>query len=139
MPHPKGNVKLSGDTHLPDAESDLDLDLEEDVSPIADLAGERTQPGRRATQARKAGVLTAGEEAGGMSAVMPAADDSRAEPPANQRSQAKAQPGRALVPVSKPWRVPDRRAGAFQPAQANSLALLGAGALALLLVVKLLR
>ena len=138
MPHPKGNVKLSGDTHLPDAESDLEL--EEGTSPMADLARERTQSGRRATHARKAGVLTAGEEAGAISAVMPAADDdSGAEPAANQRSQAKAQPGRALVPVSKPWRVPDGRASAFQPGQASSLALLGAGALALLLVVKLLR
>jgi hypothetical protein len=140
MPHPKGNVKLSGDTHLPDAESDLEL--EEGASHMADLARERTQSGRRATHARKAGVLTAGDETGAIGAVMPSVDDDGTsdEPAASQRpQQAKAAPGRALVPVSRARRVPDGRASAFQPIQASSLALLGAGALALLLVAKLLR
>ena len=59
MPHPKGNLKLSGDTHLPDAESELDV--EEGSSGLAELAKDRHQPRGAATRVRRAGVLTAGE------------------------------------------------------------------------------
>ena len=45
MPHPKGNVKLSGDLHLPDAESDLAV--EEGRTGREALAHERTESGRR--------------------------------------------------------------------------------------------
>lgn len=55
MPHPKGNVKLSGDTHLPDAESDLAL--EEGRTGLEALANERGQSGRAGGGVRKAGVL----------------------------------------------------------------------------------
>ncbi|MCD6078434.1 MAG: hypothetical protein K0R89_2372 [Ramlibacter sp.] len=55
MPHPKGNVKLSGDTHLPDVESDLAI--EEGRTGLEALAHERTQPGRAGGRARKAGLL----------------------------------------------------------------------------------
>lgn len=54
MPHPKGNVKLSGDTHLPDAESDLAI--ENGHTGMEALAHGRTQPGRPG-RARKAGLL----------------------------------------------------------------------------------
>jgi hypothetical protein len=54
MPHPKGNVKLSGDTHLPDVESDLAI--EEGRTGLEMLAHERTQPGRPG-RGRKAGLL----------------------------------------------------------------------------------
>ena len=54
MPHPKGNVKLSGDTHLPDAESDLAI--ENGHTGMEALAHERTQPGR-AGRARKDSFL----------------------------------------------------------------------------------
>jgi hypothetical protein len=54
MPHPKGNVKLSGDIHLPDAESDLAI--ENGHTGMEALAHERTQPGRTG-RARKAGLL----------------------------------------------------------------------------------
>ena len=55
MPHPKGNVKLSGDLHLPDAESDLAV--EEGRTGLESLATERGQPGRRGGATRRAGVL----------------------------------------------------------------------------------
>lgn len=55
MPHPNGNVKLSGDTHLPDAESELAV--EEGRTGLEQLAHERTQPGRPGGRARKAGLL----------------------------------------------------------------------------------
>ncbi|MGV3571077.1 MAG: hypothetical protein ACO1PB_10800 [Ramlibacter sp.] len=55
MPHPKGNVKLSGDLHLPDAESDLAL--EEGRTGLEALAHQRGQSGRVGGAARKAGVV----------------------------------------------------------------------------------
>ncbi len=55
MPHPKGNMKLSGDIHLPDAESDLAI--EEGRTGLESLAHERDQPGRPGGAARKAGLL----------------------------------------------------------------------------------
>jgi hypothetical protein len=55
MPHPKGNVKLSGDIHLPDAESDLAL--EQGRTGLEALAHERGQSGRVGGGVRKAGVL----------------------------------------------------------------------------------
>lgn len=55
MPHPKGNIKLSGDIHLPDAESDLAV--EEGRTGLAALAHERGQPGRPGGAVRKAGML----------------------------------------------------------------------------------
>ena len=55
MPHPKGNVKLSGDIHLPDAESDLAV--EEGRTGLEALAHERGQSGRVGGGVRKAGVL----------------------------------------------------------------------------------
>jgi hypothetical protein len=55
MPHPKGNVKLSGDVHLPDAESDLAV--EEGRTGLGMLAHERKQRGRPGGGARKAGLL----------------------------------------------------------------------------------
>lgn len=58
MSHAKGKLKLTGDTHLPDAESDLDI--EEGTSSIAALAHERDQRGR--PQVRRAGVLLAPQE-----------------------------------------------------------------------------
>ena len=57
MPHPKGHVKLSGDTHLPDAESDLEL--ERGRTGLAMLARERRATGRPAGGVRKAGLVTA--------------------------------------------------------------------------------
>lgn len=54
MPHPKGNVKLSGDIHLPDVESDLAV--EEGRTGMEALAYERTESGRRGG-VRKAGLL----------------------------------------------------------------------------------
>ena len=55
MPHPKGHVKLSGDTHLPDAESELAV--EEGRTGLESLAHERRRPGRAGGGARKAGLL----------------------------------------------------------------------------------
>ena len=55
MPHPKGNMKLSGDLHLPDAESDLAI--EEGRTGLESLAHERSRPGRPGGAARKAGLL----------------------------------------------------------------------------------
>lgn len=55
MPHPKGNVKLSGDIHLPDAESDLAV--EQGRTGLESLAHERGQSGRVGGAVRKAGVL----------------------------------------------------------------------------------
>jgi hypothetical protein len=53
MPHPKGNIKLSGDIHLPDVESDLAV--EQGHTGLEALASERGQSGR--TAARKAGLV----------------------------------------------------------------------------------
>lgn len=55
MPHPKGNLKLSGDLHLPDAESDLAI--EEGRTGMESLAHERSRPGRPGGGVRKAGLL----------------------------------------------------------------------------------
>lgn len=52
MPHPKGNMKSSGDIHLPDVESDLAV--EQGHTGLEYLANERSS-GR--TVARKAGLL----------------------------------------------------------------------------------
>lgn len=53
MPHPLGNIKQSGDVHLPDAESDLDI--EHGTTGLAALAHERQAPGR--PHVRKAGLV----------------------------------------------------------------------------------
>ena len=53
MPHPKGNLKLSGDIHLPDAESDLAI--EEGRTGLETLAQERGRSGR--SPARRAGLV----------------------------------------------------------------------------------
>jgi hypothetical protein len=60
MSYPKAPIKLklTGDTHLPDAESDLDV--EEGTSTLAMLAQPRDQGGR--PQVRRAGVLVAPED-----------------------------------------------------------------------------
>jgi hypothetical protein len=55
MPNARSNLKLTGDTHLPDVESDLDV--EEGISPLARLAQERGQS--RRPLVRRAGVLLA--------------------------------------------------------------------------------
>jgi hypothetical protein len=47
MANAKGHLKLTGDTHLPDVETDLAI--EEGASSLARLARERTQPGRANT------------------------------------------------------------------------------------------
>lgn len=60
MPHPKGHLKLSGDVHLPDAESDLDV--EEGTSGLSGLAADRRQPRGAATRVRRAGMLRSGDE-----------------------------------------------------------------------------
>ena len=56
MPDPKDNAKLTGDTHLPDVESDLP------VQGGSTGAGPQARPREKAGQARrgvrKAGVLT---------------------------------------------------------------------------------
>ncbi|WP_427913056.1 hypothetical protein ACPWT1_20945 [Ramlibacter sp. MMS24-I3-19] len=72
MPNAKGNLKLTGDTHLPDAESDLDV--EEGTSTLASLAQVRDQPGR--PQVRRAGVLLAPEGDAGLDATAGARDAS---------------------------------------------------------------
>ncbi len=59
MPHPKGKLKQSGDVHLPDVESDLDL--EEGENDLADLGKERRQPRGAAERVRDAGLLVAGD------------------------------------------------------------------------------
>ena len=70
MSNAKGNLKLTGDTHLPDAESDLDI--ERGTSSIASLGQVRDQPGR--PQVRRAGVLTAPEDDAGLDATAGARD-----------------------------------------------------------------
>jgi hypothetical protein len=57
MPHPKGHIKLTGDTHLPDAESELEL--EEGRTGLEALAHERG--GGRRGGVRKAGMLQESE------------------------------------------------------------------------------
>ena len=58
MSNAKGNLKLTGDTHLPDVESNLDV--EEGTSSLAQPAEGRDQPGR--AQVRRAGALAAPED-----------------------------------------------------------------------------
>lgn len=72
MPNAKGNLKLTGDTHLPDVESDLDV--EEGTSSLAALAQVRDRPGR--PQVRRAGVLVAPEDDSGPDATAGARDAS---------------------------------------------------------------
>lgn len=72
MPNAKGNLKLTGDTHLPDVESDLDI--EEGTSTLAALAQPRDQPGR--PQVRRAGVLVAPQDDAGLDATAGARDAS---------------------------------------------------------------
>ncbi|TFY98169.1 hypothetical protein [Ramlibacter humi] len=52
--HPRGHLKLTGDTHLPDVESD-DLEIEEGTAPLAKLARDANSPRRVAV--RHAGML----------------------------------------------------------------------------------
>lgn len=61
MPHPKGRLKLSGDTHLPDAESDQPV--ENGRGPMAALAKERQVRGRPGVAVRRAGLLKAEDDA----------------------------------------------------------------------------
>lgn len=72
MAHAKGNLKLTGDTHLPDAESDLDI--EEGTSSLAALAQPRDLPGR--PQGRRAGVLVAPDDDTSLDATAGARDAS---------------------------------------------------------------
>ena len=67
MPDPKDNAKLTGDTHLPDVESDLPV--QGGTSDGAPQARPRNQEGRPGRGVRKAGVLTDGGEAAGGSEV----------------------------------------------------------------------
>lgn len=78
MPRRAGPNKLSGDIHLPDVESDLDL--EQGKSSLATLATPRKSAGRRST-VRRAGLLRAED-------TVEAPDGGSA-------------PGRALVVVDK--------------------------------------
>lgn len=86
MSNAKGRLKLTGDTHLPDAESDLDI--EEGTSSIATLAHVRDQRGR--PQVRRAGLLQAPREdddpGAAAGANAPAGDNDR------QTRQAELQP-----------------------------------------------
>lgn len=58
MPDPKDNAKLTGDTHLPDVESDLPL--QEGSSDAGAQARPRSEEGRPGRGVRKAGVLRDG-------------------------------------------------------------------------------
>ena len=60
MHHPKGHLKLSGDTHLPDVESDLEL--ERGTTGIGRLAKERLAGGRPGGGVRRAGLLVAPQD-----------------------------------------------------------------------------
>ena len=55
MPDPKANAKLTGDTHLPDVESDLPV---QGASGAGPLARTREQAAQARRGVRKAGVLT---------------------------------------------------------------------------------
>ena len=104
MANAKGHLKLTGDTHLPDAESDLAL--EGGGASLAALAHERTQPGR-ANSVRRAGVLREhddaaedGGDAGGTDATgeeaMPSANAARPMRAAGPR-------GAAVAAAPMPW------------------------------------
>jgi hypothetical protein len=60
MPDPKDNAKLTGDTHLPDVESDLPV--QEGSSDARGQARPRGEQGRPGRGVRKAGVLTDRDE-----------------------------------------------------------------------------
>ncbi|TFZ05133.1 hypothetical protein EZ313_00160 [Ramlibacter henchirensis] len=60
MPDPKDNAKLTGDTHLPDVESDLPV--QEGSSDAGGQARPRGEQGRPGRGVRKAGVLTDGDD-----------------------------------------------------------------------------
>ena len=127
MPNAKGNLKLTGDTHLPDAESDLDV--EEGTSSLASLAQVRDQPGR--PQVRRAGVLLAPEEEAGLDATAGARDaaTSRRTLPRTEGSRNDA-PGEGA----------DRGAQQLQPPQVRSAWGVWLGALAAAVVlVRLMR
>jgi hypothetical protein len=55
MPDPKANAKLTGDTHLPDVESDLPV---QGASGAGPQARTREQAAQARRGVRKAGVLT---------------------------------------------------------------------------------
>lgn len=64
MPHAKNNTKMTGDTHLPDVESDLPLEEGASNAPGTTetardrgKAGERGKEGRPGRSIRKAGLL----------------------------------------------------------------------------------
>jgi hypothetical protein len=63
MPDPKDNAKLTGDTHLPDVESDLPV--QQGTSDAGPQGRPRSEEGRPGRGVRKAGVLTDGEAEGG--------------------------------------------------------------------------
>ncbi|HYF19123.1 MAG TPA: hypothetical protein VEA40_14730 [Ramlibacter sp.] len=56
MPDPKDNAKLTGDTHLPDVESDLPLQEGSDDG-VRGQARPRSEEGRPGRGVRKAGVV----------------------------------------------------------------------------------
>ena len=110
-------IKLTGDTHLPDVESDLDI--EEGTSSLAKLAQPRDQGGRPAV--RHAGVLVAPEEdtavdvtAGARDAstsrsTMARGDGVRDDAPGEDDSRGDRRPPRAAGTSPQPQM---RRAGA---------------------------
>lgn len=85
MPHPKGNMKLSGDVHLPEDEDDLLI--ETDTSGGSGAAdGEGAQ--RSAATVRHADVVTAGNEEQGRLSLSPGtADEAPANPPRMPNAQ----------------------------------------------------
>jgi len=54
MPDPKDNAKLTGDTHLPDVESDLPV---QGASEAGGQARSRSETGRPGRGVRKAGIV----------------------------------------------------------------------------------
>lgn len=80
MPHPKGNMKLSGDVHLPEDEDDLQV---ETVTSGGDGAadGEGAQQ-RSAARVHGADVVTADNDDQGRLSLSPGpVDDTPADPP----------------------------------------------------------
>ena len=59
MPDPKDNAKLTGDTHLPDVESELPV--QGGSSDAGAQARQRSEEGHPGRGVRKAGVLTDGD------------------------------------------------------------------------------
>lgn len=107
MAHAKGNLKLTGDTHLPDVESDLDI--EEGTSTLAALAQPRDLPGR--PQVRRAGVLVAPQDDTGLDATAAARDASAPRRTLRRGDAGGAAPGEASdrgsrgmqVAAGSPW------------------------------------